>query len=201
MYIPTAFVLLVASAARATSILAKRAPSSELVGRDVTQGWSLQSGSAPTDAHSCGNGAYCPISLHCNALVNNHQVAACCSSCKCYSSRSSSMHSHIIASDCRGDVENAPICADSSWNLWVGYDGNGFCCEAGLVGVYDITKSVAGTCVSSNNSGSLRTAVLTSTGTGAAATSAVVVRITSCSGCFTSRYGQNACSRDIEVSE
>ena len=82
MFIQTASILLAITGARATAFLAQLAPSSELVQRDVTQGWSLQSGSAPTDAHSCGNGAYCPISLYCNALVNNDQVAACCSSCK-----------------------------------------------------------------------------------------------------------------------
>ncbi|KAH8602711.1 hypothetical protein B0O99DRAFT_587797 [Bisporella sp. PMI_857] len=152
MYLHAAFVVFTFAVVEGTATLARRVPSSELVSRDAVQGWSLQSGSAPTSAHSCGNGAYCPINLHCNAMVNNHEVAACCSS----------------SNDCRGEVEGAPRCADPSWNLWVGYDGNGFCCEAGFVGVYDITKSVAGTCVTSDNIGSLRTGILTSTGVGAA---------------------------------
>ena len=76
------------------------------------------------------------------------------------------------ASDCRGDVEGSPKCADSSWDLYSGYMGNGFCCEGGMVGAYDTSKSVAGTCVAAGDVGSLQTAVLTSSGTGAAATSA-----------------------------
>ncbi|KAG9248318.1 hypothetical protein BJ878DRAFT_488660 [Calycina marina] len=123
----------------------------------IAQGWSLQSSSTQTSLHSCGNGAYCPISLNCDTEVGNNEVAACCSS----------------TNDCRGDVEGAPVCSDSSWSMYLGYDGNGFCCETGLIGVYDISQSVAGTCVVSDNVGSLTTAELESTGT-AAATSATL---------------------------
>jgi hypothetical protein len=43
-----------------------------------------------------------------------------------------------------------PVCADTSWSLWKGFQGNGFCCEVGLLGVYDSSGSVAGTCVAAS---------------------------------------------------
>jgi len=78
MLFQSSLVLLAITSVQATAVLVQRAP--ELESRAVSQGWSLQSSSAPSSLHSCGNGAYCPISLHCNSMVNNHQVAACCTS-------------------------------------------------------------------------------------------------------------------------
>jgi glucan endo-1,3-alpha-glucosidase len=51
-----------------------------------------------------------------------------------------------LADDCRGNVEGKPQCADSSWSLWGGLLGNGFCCLVGLTGAYDSAKLVAGAC-------------------------------------------------------
>jgi hypothetical protein len=54
----------------------------------------------------------------------------------------------MIDSACRGSIEGNPVCADSSWSLWKGFQGNGFCCQVGLNGVYNSGNTVAGTCVS-----------------------------------------------------
>jgi hypothetical protein len=66
----------------------------------------------------------------------------------------------IIASDCRGSVESSGRCADSSWSLWQGLNGNDFCCEVGLVGIYDYHNPVAGTCVPSAATGSATPAAI-----------------------------------------
>ncbi|OKL58258.1 hypothetical protein UA08_06459 [Talaromyces atroroseus] len=122
--------------------------------RSVQQGWSLQSSSCPSGTDSCGGGGCCPSSLYCFAALND-EVASCCAS----------------DSVCVGAIEGSVNCADSSWSLWKGFQGNGFCCEVGLVGVYDSSGSVAGTCVASESVGSSTTAVLMTTGTGSAVTS------------------------------
>ena len=67
-----------------------------------------------------------------------------------------------IDSVCVGAVEGGSKCADSSWSLWKGFQGNGFCCQVGLVGVYSSSGNVAGTCVASASVGSSTTAVLVS---------------------------------------
>jgi hypothetical protein len=46
-------------------------------------------------------------------------------------------------------VEGNPTCADSSWSLWKGRYGNGFCCEVGLIGAYSASGSTAGSCAAS----------------------------------------------------
>jgi hypothetical protein len=69
---------------------------------------------------------------------------------------------NIIDSACRGSIEGDPVCADSSWSLWKGFQGNGFCCEVGLKGVYDSANSVAGTCVSGSPPAGYTTAVIVS---------------------------------------
>ncbi|KAJ2959214.1 hypothetical protein NQZ79_g5296 [Umbelopsis isabellina] len=122
--------------------------------RSVQQGWSLQTSSCPSGTNSCGGGACCPTSLHCYAAQTD-EAASCCTT----------------ASNCVGAIEGAPKCADSSWSLWQGFQGNDFCCQVGLIGVYDSTKTVAGTCVSSGQVGTLTSARLMSTGTGSTATS------------------------------
>ena len=43
----------------------------------ISQGWSLQSTRTIEGANSCGGGAYCPKSLHCDAGIGG---LACCSS-------------------------------------------------------------------------------------------------------------------------
>ncbi|KAI1157890.1 glycoside hydrolase family 71 protein [Nemania serpens] len=122
--------------------------------RSVQQGWSLQSGSCPGGSSACsGGGACCPSSLFCLAAAND-EAAACCPS----------------NSACRGAIEGRPVCADNAWSLWQGFQGNGFCCQVGLIGVYDSSKNVAGTCVASGAAGAATSARLVSTGTGATAT-------------------------------
>ncbi|KAA8575569.1 hypothetical protein EYC84_004708 [Monilinia fructicola] len=79
----------------------------------------------------------------------NSEVAACCPT----------------ANACRGIIEASPKCADESWSLWAGLDGNDFCCEVGLVGAYDHISHRAGTCVK-NVVAPTTSAVLKSTGTG-----------------------------------
>jgi glucan endo-1,3-alpha-glucosidase len=131
MYVQQALVYLAAAGLASASIVAVRAPLGVLEARAVQQGWSLQASSAPAGTTSCGSGSFCPSSLKCNPAATA-EVAACCTS-----------------GDCRGSVEGAPTCADDSWSLWKGYNGNGFCCTSDQVGSYDSTKPIAGTCGSS----------------------------------------------------
>jgi glucan endo-1,3-alpha-glucosidase len=132
--------------------------------RAIRQGWSLQASTCPSGDTSCGNGACCPSSLFCISAASD-EVDACCTT----------------NSACRGSIEGNPICADSSWSLWKGFQGserlfpncifdqetnknysNGFCCQVGLVGVYNSQSSVAGTCVASTATSGYTTAVLVS---------------------------------------
>ena len=68
----------------------------------------------------------------------------------------------LIDSACRGSIEGNPKCADSSWSLWKGFQGNGFCCQVGLNGVYNSGNTVAGTCVSGAPPAGYTTAVIVS---------------------------------------
>jgi len=68
----------------------------------------------------------------------------------------------LIDSACRGSIEGNPVCADSSWSLWKGFQGNGFCCQVGLNGVYNSGSTVAGTCVSGAPPSGYTTAVIVS---------------------------------------
>lgn len=68
------------------------------------------------------------------------------------------------ASDCRGSVESAGTCADTTWSLYQGVNGNDFCCEVGKIGIVDYSSSVAGSCVDSGSAASATTAVLVSLG-------------------------------------
>jgi glucan endo-1,3-alpha-glucosidase len=68
----------------------------------------------------------------------------------------------MIDSACRGSIEGNPVCADSSWSLWKGFQGNGFCCQVGLNGVYNSGNTVAGTCVSGAPPAGYTTAVIVS---------------------------------------
>lgn len=66
----------------------------------------------------------------------------------------------FIDSVCVGAIDGAPKCADSSWSLWKGFQGNGFCCQVGLVGIYQSSGNAAGTCVASDQVGTATTAQL-----------------------------------------
>lgn len=68
----------------------------------------------------------------------------------------------FIDSACRGSIEGNPVCADSSWSLWKGFQGNGFCCQVGLNGVYNSGNTVAGTCVSGAPPSGYTTAIMVS---------------------------------------
>ncbi|KAL2845296.1 hypothetical protein BJY01DRAFT_247769 [Aspergillus pseudoustus] len=111
--------------------------------RGVQQGWSLQASTCPSGSAHCGTGACCPSSLFCNN-PGNFEVAACCAT----------------ANDCRGSVQGAPTCADSAWSRWQGAYGNSFCCLVDMIGVYDYSKPVAGTCVPPGQAGTATTARL-----------------------------------------
>jgi len=124
-------VLLFLAAGASASILAERVPFGAIEARTVLQGWSLQASTCPAGSQSCGSGSCCPSSLTCGPAANDI-VIPCCTS-----------------GDCRGAVEGSPNCADSSWSLFKGLNGNGFCCLPGMVGIYDFHNNVAGTCVSS----------------------------------------------------
>jgi glucan endo-1,3-alpha-glucosidase len=117
--------------------------------RSIQLGWSLQASTCPSGATSCGSGACCPSSLFCIAHAND-EAEACCTSSKSHCSLwCSILHVDLfIDSACRGSIEGHPVCADSSWSLWRGFQGNGFCCQVGLTGVYNSGSTVAGTCVS-----------------------------------------------------
>ena len=138
------------------------APHESIEKRTILQGWSLQASTCPSGDTSCGNGACCPSSLFCIAAASD-EVDACCTA----------------NSACRGSIEGNPVCADSSWSLWKGFQGlehssrnilsliktlkslrNGFCCQVGLVGVYKSQNTVAGTCVASTATSGYTTAVL-----------------------------------------
>ncbi|TGO22166.1 hypothetical protein BPAE_0179g00050 [Botrytis paeoniae] len=134
-------------------------------------GWSVQASTCPAGSTSCGDtaaGACCPSGMFCAAPANS-EVAACCP----------------FAGECRSVIEAAPKCADASWNLWDGLDGNAFCCEVGLLGAYDHISHRAGTCVETVVKSST-SAVLRSTGTGYAATSSVVATTSAISTTITS---------------
>ncbi|KAK6612145.1 mutanase [Botrytis cinerea] len=134
-------------------------------------GWSVQASTCPAGSTSCGDtaaGACCPSGMFC-ATPANSEVAACCP----------------FAGECRGVIEAAPKCADDSWNLWDGLDGNAFCCEVGLLGAYDHISHRAGTCVETVVKPTT-SAVLRSTGTGCATTSSVVATTSTISTTITS---------------
>ncbi|TGO71087.1 hypothetical protein BELL_0621g00020 [Botrytis elliptica] len=134
-------------------------------------GWSVQASTCPAGSTSCGDtaaGACCPSGMFC-ATPANSEVAACCP----------------FAGECRSVIEAAPKCADASWNLWDGLDGNAFCCEVGLLGAYDHISHRAGTCVETVVKPTT-SAVLRSTGTGCEATSSVVATTSAISTTITS---------------
>lgn len=68
----------------------------------------------------------------------------------------------FVDSACVGAIEGGPRCADSSWSLWRGFQGNDFCCQVGLIGIYQSSGKVAGTCVASGQAGTATTAQLVS---------------------------------------
>ncbi|TGO43939.1 hypothetical protein BCON_0701g00020 [Botryotinia convoluta] len=134
-------------------------------------GWSVQASTCPAGSTSCGDtaaGACCPSGMFC-ATPANSEVAACCP----------------FAGQCRSVIEAALKCADASWNLWDGLDGNAFCCEVGLLGAYDHISHRAGTCVETIMK-PITSAVLRSTGTGCTATSSVVATTSAISTTITS---------------
>jgi glucan endo-1,3-alpha-glucosidase len=131
--------------------------------RSIQLGWSLQASTCPSGATSCGNGACCPSSLYCIANANDEVDACCTTSKSCHSQWCFVIHvDPSTDSACRGSIEGDPVCADSSWSLWKGFQGNGFCCQVGLNGVYDSANSVAGTCVSGAPPAGYTTAVIVS---------------------------------------
>ncbi|KAJ8066568.1 hypothetical protein OCU04_005620 [Sclerotinia nivalis] len=149
---------LISLLASSSLVLARNLPRNSLqANRNIGfPGWSLQTDTCAVGSTSCGNiapGACCPSNMVC-AKPANSEVAACCPT----------------AGECRGIIEAAPKCADASWNLWAGLDGNYFCCEVGLLGAYDHISHRAGTCVSSVVAPTT-SAVLRSTGTGSTVTS------------------------------
>lgn len=133
-----------------------------LIGRHSIQlGWSLQASTCPSGAISCGNGACCPSSLFCIANAND-EVDACCTTSKSHRFPLCFVI-HVdpsIDSACRGSIEGKPVCADSSWSLWKGFQGNGFCCQVGLNGAYTFGNTIAGTCVSGAPPAGYTTAVI-----------------------------------------
>lgn len=131
--------------------------------RSIQMGWSLQASTCPSGASSCGNGACCPSTLFCIANAND-EVDACSTTSESYFfALYFLIHVYpIIDSACRGSVEGNPACADSSWSLWKGFQGNGFCCQVGLNGVYNSGNTVAGTCVSGAPPAGYTTAVIVS---------------------------------------
>lgn len=68
----------------------------------------------------------------------------------------------VLDSPCRGIIEGRPVCADTNWSLWKGFQGNGFCCAVGQTGFYDARGSVAGICVDDAAKGGYTSAVLVS---------------------------------------
>ena len=64
----------------------------------------------------------------------------------------------VLATDCRGEIQAASRCADPSWSLWQGKDGNKFCCEAGMTGITESESIIAGRCVSPSDVGAATTA-------------------------------------------
>jgi glucan endo-1,3-alpha-glucosidase len=155
-----------------------------LAARSVQQGWSLYASSAPSGAVDCGNNMYCPSGTSCNAAATN-EVAACCTCtltpCPLISIlEGTTADKPNPAGDCRGAVEGAPSCADSTWNLWKGLDGNGFCCETGKVGVFDYKTRIAGTCIDSGAAApaGAANAVLMSTAGAAGASGPRTVKVT-----------------------
>lgn len=119
-----------------------------LKARSILQGWSLQSASCPSGTHFCGSGSCCPSSLFCVSAASA-EVAACCPSCESLNIRAwfgMCLLNHSFP--CRDAIEGNPVCADSSWSLWKGFQVNGFCCLVGLTGYYISNDNTAGACAS-----------------------------------------------------
>lgn len=133
--------------------------------RSLAQGWSLQSNTCPSGTTSCQAGACCPSGFYCFAAQTD-EAASCCSSSTNFRVGVPVLFcdSNIpnIDTACVGAIEGSPKCADSSWSLWQGFQGNDFCCQVGLVGVYQSTGNVAGSCVASSQVGTATTARLVS---------------------------------------
>lgn len=129
--------------------IADRPSFSDVDRRNILQGWSLQAITCPGGSSSCGAGSCCPSALYCASAAND-EVAACCTTCTSPTRLILYIIWHCFtASNCRGAVEGFPTCADLSWSLWKGLQGNGFCCQVGYIGSYEYHTPVAGTCVTS----------------------------------------------------
>ncbi|KAE9377345.1 hypothetical protein N431DRAFT_453697 [Stipitochalara longipes BDJ] len=93
-----------------------------------TGGWSLQADTCPIGTAQCGAAWCCPNSLTCVRSGDSDNAEACCPT----------------SDACQTSLQAAPVCADSSWNLWntTNVDGTvaerdtGYlCCLAGQIGV------------------------------------------------------------------
>ncbi|PMD60111.1 uncharacterized protein K444DRAFT_721968 [Hyaloscypha bicolor E] len=98
-------------------------------------GWSLQANTCPTGTAQCGAAWCCPNSLTCVRSGLSDNAEACCPT----------------ADTCQPSLQAAPVCADSSWNLWNttnvdgaasdGYTGY-LCCLAGQIGIQGNVETV-----------------------------------------------------------
>jgi len=103
-------------------------------------GWSLQASTCPINTSVCGAAWCCPNSLTCVRSGLSDNAEACCPT----------------DSPCQTALQAAPVCADSSWNLWNttnvdgaasdGYTGY-LCCLPGQIGVQGNVDTVGSSAI------------------------------------------------------
>jgi hypothetical protein len=137
---------------RSTYRLALRVEQS-LVGRATSlSGWPLAAVPCPavapvvcsTGIESQINQQCCPSGTTCVGWPTN-TYPVCCLNCKWllasfqrsieFTVTNAEKIWYFLAQDCNGQLENVPVCANSSWNMFELGQNNYFCCEQGQVGV------------------------------------------------------------------
>ena len=121
-----------------------------------TGGWSLQANTCPLGTDQCGAAWCCPNSLTCVQSGDSDNAEACCPSCEEFHRQMlcctrGTILTITIATPCQPSLQAAPVCADSSWNLWntTNVDSHGdpaytgyLCCLPGQIGIQGVVDTV-----------------------------------------------------------
>lgn len=92
-------------------------------------GWSLQAITCPSGTSDCGAAWCCPNSLTCVHTGDSDNAEACCPTGKMAPLLQTGPLIQKLTADidspCQTSLQAAPVCADSSWNLWNTTNGAG----------------------------------------------------------------------------
>jgi hypothetical protein len=145
---------------RSTYNLAPRVEQSLVDRATYLGGWPLAAVPCPADASViCSTGIESQINQQCCPSGNTcfswpSITPVCCPTCKCplgnFPRSANVLVSmlkfwYVLAQNCIGQLQNLPVCANSSWNMFDLGENSYFCCEQGQVGVIPQT-GYAGIC-------------------------------------------------------